>query len=168
MDIDAVYSGDELGLPWRDIVGEAVVDPAGGHLAVTEHAGTPNLSVDIAAGSAWILGDTNPDAQPCYRVRNDAVVNLGISPDPSLDRIVRIVAQITDETFVGTGRTWELQALHGTPAASPSAPALPDSALDLATILVAGGATSVVDADITDARATASVGGGHLAGGGSA
>lgn len=166
MDIDSVYSGDELGLPYRDIVGEGVVDLAGGHLLVTEKAGTPDLSVDVAAGAAWIAGDTNTDAQPTYRVRNDATVNKGISPDPSNPRKVIIIAQITDETFSGTGRTWEIQALHGTPAASPAEPAVPDSAVKLAVIDVAAAATEVVDADITDSRVAAAIGGGNLSAGG--
>lgn len=158
MDISGVYSGDELGLPYRDIMGEGVV--GAGDLKVTQRASGADLSVDVAAGAAWVLGDTNTDAQPIYRVRNDAVVNLGISPDPSNPRIVSIIAQITDETFAGSGREWELQALHGTPDAVPAAPTLPDSALLLASVAVAAGATTIVDANITDGRVSAQVGGG--------
>lgn len=157
MDISGVYSGDELGLPYRDLVAEGIVGE--NDLLVSERAAGADLSVDVAAGAAWVLGDTNEDAQPIYRVRNDAVVNLGISPDPSNPRIVSIIAQITDETFAGSGREWELQALHGTPAGSPVAPTLPDSALLLASVAVDAGATTVVDADITDARAYARIGG---------
>lgn len=168
MDINSVYSGDELGLPWRDIVGEGVIGSAlGTVLKVTEKAGGANLSVDIAAGAAWIKGDTNVDAQPIYRVRNDAVVNKGISPDPSNPRKVIIVAQITDETFAGTGRKWELLAIHGTPAGSPTEPALPASALKLAVIDVAAAATSIVNANITDSRVLAAIGGGNIASAGS-
>lgn len=157
MDISSVYSGDELGLPYRDLASEGIVDA--GSLAVTEKAGGANLSVDVAAGAAWVLGDTNPNAQPCYRVRNDAVVNLGISPDPSNPRKVLIVAQITDETFAGTGRNWQLIAIHGTPAASPAEPALPASALPLAMIDVPAADTSITNSQITDRRVRAVAGG---------
>lgn len=162
MDISNVYSGDDLGLPWRDIIGEGVV--GAGDLAVTQNGSGADLSVDVAAGACWVLGDTNPAAQPCYRCRNDATVNLGISPDASNPRKVVIAAQITDETFADTGRNWALVAIHGTPAASPLEPALPDSALKLAVITVPAAASSIVNANITDSRRRASIGsGGALA-----
>jgi len=161
MDISGVYSGDELGLPYRDIMSEGVV--GSGDLAVAQHAGGANLSVDVAAGAAWVLGDTNPDAQPIYRVRNDAIVNKGISPDPSNPRKVVIAAQITDATFAGATRQWAITAIHGAPAASPVEPALPDSALKLAVITVPAAATSIVTANITDSRSRATTHGGEVA-----
>src|SRR6266498_2637149 len=94
-DVSNVYSGDELGLPYRDLVSEGVVQATA--LAVSQRAAGANLSVDVAAGACWVLGDTNTDRQPCYRCINDAVVNLGISPDPSNPRKVLVVAQVTDE-----------------------------------------------------------------------
>lgn len=157
MDINNVYSGDELGLPYRDLISEGIVGST--DLAVTQRAAGANLSVDIAKGAAWVLGDTNVDAQPCYRVYNDDVVNLGISPDPSNPRKVLIVAQMTDETFAGTGRNWALVAIHGTPAASPAEPALPASALPLALVDVAAAAVSISNANITDRRVHARHGG---------
>lgn len=150
MDISGVYSGDELGLPHRDLVSEGVV--AAGDLAVTQRAAGANLSVDIAAGAAWILGDTNAMFQPNYRVTNDAVVNLGITPSGTNPRKVLIVAQIIDEGFAGTGRTWQLQAIHGTPAVSPVEPALPASAIPLALIDVTTSDTDITNAQITDRR----------------
>lgn len=161
MDINEEYSGDELALPYRDLISEGVV--GAGALAVSE-TGTPGLSVDVAAGAAWVLGDTDTDFQPCYRVFNDAVVNKGISPDASLPRKVLVVAQISDETFTGSGREWNIVAIHGTPDASPALPATPDSALPLASIDVDAGATSIVDADITDMREQAAIGGNIAAG----
>lgn len=152
MDINDVYSGDELGMPNRDAWAEGVL--ATNALKVSQ-AGTPGLSVNIAAGAAWVLGDTDTTFQPCYRVINDAVVNKGISPDPSLARKVLVVAQITDQAFSGSGRKWDIVAIHGTPNASPVLPATPASALPLASIAVAGGATSIVDANITDLRYSA-------------
>lgn len=164
MDINSVYSGDELGLPYRDLLGEGTV--AATDLAVTQRAAGANLSVDVAAGACWIAGDTNVTRQPTYRCLNDATVNKGITPDPSNPRKVLIVAQITDEGFAGTGRLWQIVAIHGTPAASPAEPALPASALPLALVDVATNATSITNANITDRRARASVGGGNIPAGG--
>lgn len=159
MDINNAYSGDELGLPLRDLIGEGIL--AAGDLAVSAGAGN---SVNVAAGACYVLGDTNVNAQPCYRCRNDAVVNKGISPDPSNPRRVLIVAQITDETFAGSGRNWTIAALHGAPAGAPVAPALPASALPLAEILVPAGAASSAAYTFTDLRVRASVGTGGLMG----
>lgn len=158
MDVADVYSGDELGLPYRDIIGEGVVGAAS--LAVS--AGTGN-TINVAAGPAWVLGDTDPNFQPCYRVYNDAVVNRGINPDPANPRKVLVVAQITDQPFAGVGRLWAITAIHGTPAAAPAEPALPASALPLALIDVPANAASSAAYTITDRRVTAKVGGGSLA-----
>lgn len=156
MDVSSVYSGDELALPYRDIMGEGIV--GSGDLAVTAHGGAN--SIDLAAGACWVKGDTDANAQPTYRMRNDAVVNLGITVDPSNPRIVLVVAQITDATFAGGSRQWQLVAIHGTPAASPSVPALPASALPLAQVLVPAAAASSAAYTITDVRQRAQVFGG--------
>lgn len=161
MDVNNAYSGDELGLPNRDFIGEGII--AATDLAVTAGAGN---SVNIAAGSAWVLGDTNPALQPNYRVYNDAVVNLGISPDPTNPRRVLVGAQITDQGFAGSGRLWALQAIHGTPAASPALPATPASFLPLADVLVPAAAASSAAYTITDLRSRARVGGGGAIGSG--
>lgn len=155
MDINSVYSGDELGLPYRDFISEGIV---GVNDLKVQAKGTPDLSVDILAGAAWIMGDTNVDAQPTYRVRNDATVNRGITPDPSNPRKVLVVAQITDETFAGTGRKFEILALHGTPAGSPAEPALPASAIPLALIDVTAADTDITNAQITNRRVRAVLG----------
>lgn len=163
MDVNDVYSGDELGLPYRDIVSEGVVNPAGGGLLVSEKAGGANLSVDVAIGSCWVKGDTDTLRQPTYRCLNDAVVNKGITPDGTNPRRVRVVAQVTDQTFTGSGRKWEILAIHGTPAGSPTLPALPDSAISLADILVAAADTAITNGEITDLRSAAAFGGSSVA-----
>lgn len=156
MDVNNAYSGDELGLPNRDFIGEGIV--AAGDLAVSAGAGN---SVNIAAGSAWVLGDTNPALQPNYRVYNDAVVNLGISPDPTNPRRVLVGAQVTDQGFAGSGRVWALSAIHGTPAASPTLPATPASFLPLANVLVPAAAASSAAYTFTDMRSRAMIGAGQ-------
>lgn len=156
MDVNNAYSGDELGLPHRDFIGEGVV--GSGDLVVSAGAGN---SVNIAAGSAWVLGDTNTALQPNYRVYNDAVVNLGISPDPTNPRRVLVGAQITDQGFAGSGRLWALSAIHGTPAGSPVVPATPASFLPLANVLVPAAAASSAAYTITDLRSRAVIGAGQ-------
>lgn len=156
MDINNVYSGDELGLPYRDIMGEGII--GAGDLTVT--AGTGN-TINVAGGSGWVLGDTDINRQPTYRIYNDATVNKGITPDPTNPRYVRVVAQINDATFSGATRNWQIVAIHGTPAGSPAVPALPVSALDLATVLVPAAAASSAAYTFTDNRKRAVVGGGQ-------
>jgi hypothetical protein len=154
MDVSNAYSGDELGLPWRDLISEGVVGAT--DLAVTGHAAAN--SIDVAKGTCWVTGDTNPDLQPTYRCFNDAVVNLGINPDPAQPRRVRVIAQVTDQGFAGTGRVWALSALHGTPAASPVLPAEPATAVSLADVLVPNAAASSAAYTITDLRPHAALG----------
>jgi len=161
-DVNNIYSGDEFGLPYRDIMGEGVVEA--GDLAVTQRGAGANLSVDVAAGACWIKGDADLNAQPTYRCRNNSVVNLAITPDGANPRIVRVVAEVLDTTFDGSGsRLWRLRAIHGTPAGSPVAPALPSTAISLATIAVTAGDADIVNGQITDLRTRAVVGGGLAA-----
>lgn len=159
LNIDSFYGADELGLPYRDIMGEGVV--GAGDLAVTEKASGANMSVDVAAGAAWVAGDDDADAQPTYRLRNDATVNVTIeAADATNPRIDLVVARVYDSQFAGVSDTGTIEVVKGTAAGSPSAPSLPNNAIELAQVAVAAAATSIVTADITDSRTRASVGGG--------
>ena len=151
MDIDSVYSGDEMGLVHRGAIGEGVLDSSA--LAVTERGAGANMSVDVAAGAAWIEGDDDTAAQPIYRARTGSTTNLTITAaDATNPRIDRVVLEILDSTFSGASQVGRLRVIDGTPAASPSAPALPDSAISLATISVIANETAITDAEITDLR----------------
>lgn len=161
-DTNNAFSGDEFGLPYRDIIGEGIVEA--GDLVVSQRGAGANLSVDVAAGACWIKGDADLNAQPTYRCRNNSVVNLAITPDGSNPRIVLIVAEVLDTTFDGSGsRLWRLRAIHGTPAGSPSAPALPGTAISLASIAVTAADADITSGQITDTRARAIVGAGLAA-----
>jgi len=144
------YAGKFDRQHWRDILTEGIV--ASGDLAVAE-AGTPDMSVNVAAGSAYVQGDQSA-TQGHYRIYNDAVVNKAIAAsDASNDRIDRVVAQVKDSTDIsGADDEWELQVLTGTPAGTPSAPALPDDALDLVLVAVGANVTTITNANITDQR----------------
>lgn len=151
MDIDSTYSGDEMGLVHRGVIGEGIVSSTA--FAVTEKGAGADMSVDIAAGAAWIEGDDDTAAQPIYRCRSASTVNLTVSAaDATNPRIDRVVLEVLDSTFTGASQVGRLEVLAGTPAASPSAPALPDTAISLATIAVAANETAITDAEITDLR----------------
>jgi hypothetical protein len=128
-----------------------------GDLEVTEKAGTPGMSVDVAAGAAWIRGTEN-DHQGAYHLYNDDVVNLAISNgDPSNGRNDLICGQIRDEFYGSAGTTdARLVVIEGTPAATPTDPTVPDNCVVLARVNVdANESTSILAADIDDLRTVA-------------
>lgn len=156
LNVDSTYGADDLGLPYRDFISEGVASSTA--LAVSERGAGANMSVDVAAGVAWILGD-DATAQPCYRVYNDGTVNLTVTTaDATNPRIDRVVAEVLDSTFSGASNLWRLRVIAGTPAGSPSAPALPSNAISLATISVPAGDTTIGSAQITDTRPRAQLG----------
>lgn len=117
--------------------------------------GTPGMSVQIAAGHAIIPG-TQVSNQGYYIAYNDAAATVAIATaDPSLPRIDRICVVVQDSFYSGANNQVIFQAVTGTPASSPVAPAAPNNALSLALVAVAAGTTSIVDANITDVRVQA-------------
>lgn len=161
-DVDLAYSGDELGLPWRDAVTEGVVGRA--DLAVSQRAAGANMSVDVAGGAAWIKGD-DQNYQPTYRVRSDSTVNLAVAAaDATNPRVDRVIAEVLDATFSGTQRLWRLRVLTGTPTAGATlanatgAALIPNSAILLANALVPAAATTVVAANIDTGLYSANTG----------
>jgi hypothetical protein len=132
-----------------------------GDLAVAQN-GTPNMSVNVAAGRAFIRGtETASLGQGVYSFFNDATVNLTIgAADPTNPRRDLIVAQVRDLNYSGAVSDARLAVIAGTAAASPSDPTPPANALVLARVTVAAGVTSVTTAAITDLRTrAASLGG---------
>ena len=136
-----------------DLVGEGILTST--DLAVTQRAAGANMSVDVAAGSCYITGDDQAE-QGTYRCRNTATVNLTISAaDPTNPRIDLVVARVRDSNVTGGSDDFLLQKINGTPAASPTVPALINGAIPLAQVAVATGAASIVTANITDRRTPA-------------
>lgn len=125
-------------------------------LAVSEKSGTPNMSVDVAAGAAFVLG-TNQTYQGTYFVENRATVNKTISAaHPTNGRIDLVVARVRENLYDSGGvDAWDIYVVTGTPAGSPVAPAVPDNCLLLATVNVAAAASSILNANITSARTLA-------------
>lgn len=125
---------------------------ASGAFAVTQNS-SPGMSVFVAAGNALIQNDSSDAGS--YIVTNDASMTKSIAAaDPSNPRIDRVILQMYDSTDIsGALDKCDIEVLTGTPAGSPSAPAIPSNAISLATVAVAAGATQVVTANITDTRA---------------
>jgi hypothetical protein len=129
------------------------------HLEVTEQS-TPDLGVTVAAGRVVIAG-TESASQGVYYASNDDDVDVALATaDATNDRIDLIVARVLDSFYSGGDDEWELQAVTGTAAASPSAPAAPANSLVLAEVLVPsdpGGNPAITDGDITDMRTLATL-----------
>lgn len=163
LNIDNVYGSDELTLPYRDIIGEGVVDA--GDLLVAQN-GTPNMSVNIAEDAAWVRGDHDVNRQPTYRCYNDATKNLSIAAaDATNPRKDIVIAEVLDDIFSGASKLWRLRVITGTPAGAPAEPALPNSAHKLAVVTVGAAVSSILNADIVDTRVLAAVGGGAASAG---
>lgn len=149
--VDGAYQGRHLGIPYRDILTEGVVGV--NDLKVSQRGAGANLSVDVAAGVAWVSGDDNTATQPLYRVYNDATVNLAISTAHGTNpRIDIVVAEVRDSAFSGVNQDWRLRVIDGTPAGSPVAPSTPNNCLKLAEVSVPALDTTISDSQITDKR----------------
>ena len=122
-----------------------------GSLAVTAQ-GSPNMTVNVAAGWAAIVGTTQ-SLMGTYVAYNDAVSVQTITGNSSgLNRVDRIVVTVNDAYYTGSTNNVVFQVLAGTPNASPVAPSTPANSISLATIAVANGASSITSGNITDTR----------------
>jgi len=124
----------------------------GGRLFVAQN-GSPNMSVNVSAGVAYIPG-TESTLQGTYFFHNDATVNLSIAtaPGPGLNRIDLVVAKVEDTFYSGSNNLASLAVVTGSAAASPSAPSAPNNSIVLAQVFVGANVTSIVTANITDTR----------------
>jgi hypothetical protein len=120
-------------------------------LAVTQ-AGTPGMAVQVATGWGAIVGNFTTN-MGVYQFYNDAATQLSITAaDPTNPRIDRVVVTVNDSYYTGATNNVTFTVVAGTPAGSPTAPATPTNSISLATIAVAAGATSILNANITDTR----------------
>jgi hypothetical protein len=121
-------------------------------LAVTQNS-PAGMSVRVAAGWAAIIGTTQAN-MGAYVAYNDAQTTLTVTTaDPTNPRIDRVVVTVRDAFYSGAFNDVIFQVLAGTPAGSPTAPAIPDNSISLATIAIGAGVTSITNANITDTRA---------------
>lgn len=123
-------------------------------LKAVQRAAGANFSVDVGAGFCVIAGDDVAN-QGKYLCQSTAVENVAIpSPPVSGSRIHRVIARVKDEAHEGTWSTyeWTLECLEDTGSGTP---ALPDSAITLALVTVASGASNVSTGNIADGRGVA-------------
>jgi hypothetical protein len=120
-------------------------------LAVTQNS-PAGMSVLVAAGWGAIIGTTQAN-MGAYTFYNDATSTLTVTTaDPTNPRIDRVVVTVRDAYYTGAFNDVIFQVLAGTPASSPSAPAIPANSISLATIAVGAAVTQINTANITDTR----------------
>ncbi len=144
-DGDRVYDATDFAAYFGNLVSNGVFYASATNLQATPGNG---LAVSVAAGSAWING---------YRYENTDDLNLPLTTangsNPRIDRIVVRLSQVS--------RSIQLAVLDGTPAATPSAPALTRTSdvyeLGIADVLIPAAATSIATNNITDTRLNTSL-----------
>ncbi len=118
--------------------------------------GTPNMSVNVAAGYAIVRsGGSQSVLVGAYALMNDATVNVSISAsDPTNPRIDLVVLQVRDSNYGEAASDERLTVVTGTPAGSPVVPSLTSypNCIVLAQVAVAAAVTTIVTANITDKR----------------
>lgn len=135
---------------------EGVIDADDGSYSVAQDTGA-NMQIKVGSGSAFdravVEGDLSGQGNYICEHQN-ATVTLTISAsDPTNDRIDVVVLRVYDDTFDSSGLDEsDIEVVQGTPAASPSAPAVPSGALKLAEVEVGNGVTAITNANITDFR----------------
>lgn len=144
-DGDRVYDATDFAAYFGNLVSDGVFYASATNLQATPGNG---LAVSVAAGSAWING---------YRYENTDDLNLPLTTangsNPRIDRIVVRLSQVS--------RNIQLAVVDGTPAATPSAPALTRTSdvyeLGIADVLIPTAATSIATNNITDTRLNTSL-----------
>lgn len=143
------------------LVSGGVLDP--NHFVVTQN-GTPNMTVLTGTGTVYIPNASYADGSTAqnkyWSAINDGVITTTINSNSSGNpRITSIFARFDTGATPDANATnlVTITAVDGTPAASPTAPATPNNCERLANITVANGASSIVTANIADARKFLSV-----------
>lgn len=140
---DRTYTSDAWAQVIAGIIGDGVVS-GGNELAVSENS-PQGMSVLVATGKAFVQGYFFE----CYSASEVVAISAADASNPRIDRVV-VRRDLTNRTAV-------LAVLTGTPAASPTAPALTQNAagnweIPLAQVLVPASAVVIANANITDER----------------
>lgn len=124
-------------------------------LTVTE-SDTPANTIKVDTGDAYInVTRTSDSANFTVKFTNssaeDLAITSNVSGDPRIDLVVARV-DIDTEANANADNIGILEVIEGTPAGSPVAPSAPANSIPLATISVANGQTTFLNADVTDGR----------------
>lgn len=130
-----------------------------GDLKVSQRGAGANMSVDVAAGFAWVQIDTGTNNGLAH-VSSDAVANVVVTASNATNpRIDQIIVRYNDTSIpTGSGNTPTPEVLTGTPTGGATldnrtgAAALPNDCLRIADILVPATSTTVTTANIRDRR----------------
>ncbi|WP_407553061.1 hypothetical protein QOM21_23845 [Streptomyces sp. Pv4-95] len=119
-------------------------------------AATPNMTVTVSAGYAWI-DNHDVGGYGAYTCVNDADKILTIAPAGAAGQYRKdaVVASVYDAETSGSVSEWRLEVIQGTYAASAGAavlPSLPASCQILASVAVNPSVTSITAGVITDMR----------------
>ena len=137
---DRVYSATDFAAYFGKLVSNGIFYAVTTNLPITPGSG---MAVSVAAGSAWINGYS-------YENTDTLTINLATASgvNPRIDRVV--------VRFSAVERRIYLAVLTGTPAETPTAPALTRSndtyELGLADILVPKGSVTIPALNTTDTR----------------
>lgn len=136
---------------------------------------TPNMSVQVGPGRAMVAGTqvSAPTLLPSgtalfttqgmYTVLNDAPVSLTIAAaDPTNPRIDVAYVAVQDSFYSGSNNQAVLGVVTGTPAPTPSVPAVPVNAVALGNVAVAANATSITNGNITNLTSPAVLSGSYV------
>lgn len=129
---------------------EGVVDVGSGELRVT--AGT-GMTVNVATGRGVVDGD-DVAFQGAFLCQNEGSYPMQVPAAPaSNSRVDLLVLRIYDGQSTGGTRNENVfEIVSGSPSASPVAPTVPNSAVELARWVVPAGLTSMANTTITDRR----------------
>lgn len=142
---DRKYNAETFASYFKSFIGNGVYPNPSSNLIVSAAAG---MNITIAAGKGFING---------YFYENTTPLNKAIDvSDGVLKRIDRVVLRLDH-----VGRQITIEVKKGTPASTPTAPALTRNAdiheLALADVRINNGDTNVLQANITDQRLNTSL-----------
>jgi len=146
---------------WREMasawLATGVLAGEGSEFATVQRAAGANMSVDVASGQSRIQGTVG--------IENDTN-NIGVTANATGNPRIDLLVARGD----WVNKRIELDILVGTPAVTPAAPTPTQNnttmwELPLYEIAVAAGATSIVNANLTDVREIVTPGAGGSGGG---